>query len=80
VTGSINVDGTSGRAELSMPLSGPKARGSLNLKARKADGAWTFSRLVVEFDDGRRIDLLRGSSKPGEVQTVRSFPGRADHA
>jgi len=74
VTGSIKYDQTIGRAELSMPLSGPKAKGTLRFKADKINRAWTFSRLVVELEDGRHFDLLRGGSRPGEVQTVRLRP------
>lgn len=76
VTGSIKYDQTIGRAELSIPLSGPKGKGTLRFKADKINRAWSFSRLVVELEDGRRFDLLRGTARPGEVQTVRLEPAR----
>jgi hypothetical protein len=58
-SGSINVTGPSGNAELSIPISGPRGKGTIYLEARKSLGEWSFSKLVVETGpDGKRIDLL----------------------
>jgi len=65
VSGSINTNGPSGRAELAAPLSGPKGSGTLYLKAVRQAGEWTFSVLVVELEDKRRVDLLTGQVRPG---------------
>ena len=59
ITGNISVNGPSGNAELSIPLQGPNAKGTIFLEAKKSAGQWTFSLLEVEVP-GReaRIDLL----------------------
>lgn len=65
VSGSIQVTGPSGNAELAIPLSGPRGKGTIYLEARKSAGRWNYSRLLVEVTaTGERIDLL----KPGEAQ------------
>ncbi len=57
-TGSININGSTGQADLSIALSGPKGSATLNAKATRAEGQWTFSKLeVVPSGNGKRIDL-----------------------
>ncbi len=59
VTGNIQVNGPTGSADLSFPVSGPKSKGTAYLKGTKSMGAWTLEELVVEVDaTGERIDLL----------------------
>lgn len=62
VSGSVSVTGPSGHADVSIPLSGPKASGTLYGVADKSAGRWAFSRLELELE-GRpaRIDLRRGA-------------------
>lgn len=59
VSGSIQVHGSSGEANLSIPISGPKGKGTIFVAARRSAGAWQFDTLQVEIQ-GRtdRIDLL----------------------
>ena len=59
LTGSMQTAGTSGRADLQIPISGPKGEGDLYLAAEKNHGQWTYSTLIVTVD-GRDapIDLL----------------------
>lgn len=58
-SGSINERGSSGNAELAIPISGPKGSGTIYLEARKSAGGWSFSQLVVEIEkSNKRIDLL----------------------
>jgi len=58
-SGTINVSGHSGTAELAIPISGPKGKGTIFVEARKSAGRWSFGILVVEIKPGRRrIDLL----------------------
>jgi len=65
ITGSTKTSGKTGHAELSMPISGPKGKGTLVLKATLSGGPyWEFSRLYVELEDQRRFDLLRGEMRP----------------
>ncbi|MBP1641683.1 MAG: hypothetical protein H6Q03_352 [Acidobacteria bacterium] len=57
--GSIQVTGPSGHAELSIPLSGAAAKGTLYVHATKEAGRWTFELLEVEVAGrAERIDLL----------------------
>ena len=59
VIGNINVSGGTGNADLSIPISGPLGSATIWLDARKSQGTWTFSTLLVEIDDtGEDIDLL----------------------
>ncbi|MBN1676717.1 MAG: hypothetical protein JXR37_37075 [Kiritimatiellae bacterium] len=59
IAGSINESGASGRAELSIPISGPRGKGIIHVVAARSGGEWAFSTLVVEFEaTGQRINLL----------------------
>lgn len=59
VTGKLNTSGSSGQADLAIPISGPNGKGTLFAVAEKSAGQWTFSVLVVEIKESRqRIDLL----------------------
>lgn len=63
VTGSVNVSGSSGDADLSIPVSGPQGKGTVHAKATKSMGEWQFTELVVEIAaTGERIDLLAGTT------------------
>lgn len=60
VSGNVNISGSSGDANLAIPLSGPRANGTLYAKAVRSEGEWKFTALVLKLDDppGGRIDLL----------------------
>lgn len=59
VGGQTNVNGTSGYADMNVPISGPKGKGTIYFVASKFAGKWTFSKLMVEVaDTGQRIDLI----------------------
>ena len=59
VSGSINVSGPTGDADLAIPVSGPKGKGTIYAVAKKSAGQWTFSRLEVEIEgQPGRVDLL----------------------
>jgi len=58
LTGSINVEGSSGNADFAIPLSGPKASGTLYIVANKEAGTWNFRTLDLDLGAGERIDLL----------------------
>lgn len=61
VSGEVNVNGASGKADLAIPVTGPKASGTIFVDARKSAGEWHFTTLVVEVEPGNeRIDLLDG--------------------
>jgi Cytochrome oxidase complex assembly protein 1 len=58
VSGKANVSGASGEADLAIPISGPKDKGTVYCVASKFAGEWTFSTLIVEVGKtGERIDL-----------------------
>ena len=62
VSGSTNVNGASGEANLAIPISGPKGEGTLYLAATKSVGVWNYSSLVLEVKKTKkRIDLLHES-------------------
>lgn len=64
-SGHIEVNGPSGRAELAIPLSGPKGKGTLYVEAVKSAGEWHFPVLVVQLSGtGERIDLREKTPKP----------------
>ena len=64
-TGQINVAGPNGQASLAIPISGPRASGTINVCANKAAGKWTFSCLNVDVH-GRAspINLLAALPPP----------------
>jgi len=67
VSGNTNVNGAAGEANLAIPISGPKGKGTIYAKAAKSLGCWSYSDLVVEIRETRnRIDLLRGPAPPNE--------------
>ena len=61
--GNINVNGSSGHADLAIPVSGPEGSGTIYVVASKtAAGQWTISRLVVDVKaTNQRIDLIANS-------------------
>ena len=59
VSGNTNVNGASGEANISIPISGPKGKGTIYVVAKKSAGRWEYSELVVEIEKTKeRIDLL----------------------
>lgn len=64
VTGNISVSGASGKAELAIPIAGPKAKATIYVVAAKEAGGWHFHRLVVQIEPGgERIELPEKSPK-----------------
>jgi hypothetical protein len=62
VSGNTNVNGASGEANLSVPISGPNGKGTIYVAANKSLGRWNYSGLVVEIaKTHQRIDLLQKS-------------------
>lgn len=59
ISGSINTSGPTGNADVSLPLKGPKGKGTLYIVAYKEAGEWNYERLEVEVEgQAKRIDLL----------------------
>jgi Cytochrome oxidase complex assembly protein 1 len=60
VSGNTNVNGASGEANLSIPISGPKGKGTIYVAANKSLGEWNYSGLIVEIAKTHQpIDLMR---------------------
>ncbi len=59
LTGNINVSGSSGNADLTIPISGPRGSGTLYVAGRKTANQWQYSTMEVELS-GRpnRVNLL----------------------
>ena len=63
VSGNTNVNGASGEANLAIPVSGPKEKGTIYVAAKKSLGRWEYSGLVLEIaNTHKRIDLLGSSA------------------
>jgi hypothetical protein len=71
ISGNVNVNGPSGEAELSIPLSGPKKQGTLFVVAKKRTGEWKFEKAEVQVE-GRpdKINLLQ-SVPPIDAPAVK---------
>lgn len=59
VSGNINVSGSSGEADISIPISGPRGEATIYAVARKSAGQWTYQSLTVEIEGtAASINLL----------------------
>ncbi len=77
-SGSIQISGPSGTAELEIPISGPKNSGSIYLVARKSAGIWEFIKLEVAVDgQSERIDL-RQDAESSIDSSASQFPVKGD--
>ncbi len=64
VSGSTNVNGASGEANLAIPIYGPKGKATIYVVAKKSAGEWKDSVLAVEIEKTKqRIDLLKISER-----------------
>jgi hypothetical protein len=61
VSGSVEVSGPGGNADLAIPVSGPKNSGTLYVVATKSAGVWEYRTLqLAPNGSSDRIDLLAG--------------------
>ncbi len=58
VTGQINVSGDTGTANLTVPISGPKGKGTLFVNGVKSGGKWDYGIMRVKPDNAESINLL----------------------
>src|SRR5206468_9677370 len=66
LSGSTNVNGASGEANLSIPISGPNGKGIIYVAATKSLGRWNYSGLIVEITKThQRTDLPPTPVPPG---------------
>ena len=60
-TGNFSVNGPSGEASLSIPVEGPKAKGTVFIEATKAMDTWSFGHIQLQVEGHpERIDLETG--------------------
>lgn len=58
VSGNTNVEGGSGKSDLTIPIHGPKGAAKIHAVATKSGGQWEYSNLTVEVEKtGETIDL-----------------------
>jgi hypothetical protein len=64
VAGDLHVDGSTGRANFRIPITGPRGGGRIRVEAYKSGDIWTFTCLQVEVRGrGDSINLLTGLSE-----------------
>lgn len=66
IAGELKVNGDSGSASLSIPISGSHGRGTIRAVASKSGGVWRFSCLQVVVAGHRSIIDLLTSGSPAE--------------
>lgn len=76
VGGSINVSTGSGDADLSVPISGPKGKGTVYVKAEKTAGRWDYSLMQAAIEgSAERIDLLASAvAAQPQLNTLNPAP------
>jgi hypothetical protein len=81
VSGSVNVNGDSGDANISIPVSGPKGKGTVYAEAKKIAGQWQFQTLLFGVDGQTdRIDLLQSQTTAQTAAPAQSDPSTATPA
>ena len=60
MSGSINTSGNSGDANFTIPVSGPKGKGTVYVEAYKDGGNWQYTQLYLEVEGEPRVPLVTG--------------------
>jgi hypothetical protein len=61
ISGEISEAPPTGSAEISFPVSGPKGSGTVSVSARKVEGEWVITRLVLVMDKTKhRLVIIGG--------------------
>jgi hypothetical protein len=58
VSGNVNVNNSTGNADVRFPIHGPKGKGSVHAVATRDSGGWHYSELTAKPDGGSTIDLM----------------------
>jgi len=64
ILGELKTSNDTGKADLQIPISGPRGKAQIRAIAEKSEGVWRFSCLQVVVGGKDPIDLLK-SSPPG---------------
>jgi hypothetical protein len=60
VSGDISETLATGTAEISFPVSGPKGSGTVYVSAKKVEGEWVITRLVLVMDETKQRLVIIG--------------------
>jgi|SRR5579859_25556 len=63
IGGSVNAASADGRANLVIPISGPKGKGTLMVFARKTAGEWHYLTMYVMIQGGGTVNLLNANER-----------------
>jgi len=63
MSGNTNINGASGEANLSIPISGPKGKGTIYVAAKKSLGRWNYSGLTVEIEKTISASIFSAASR-----------------
>ena len=75
VTGNISEVNSSGKADLVIPIRGPKGEASIYVTASKSPGEWNFDNLVDQVKKTReRINLLETNQQPAKISGSVTSP------
>ena len=66
IQGSFNVENDTGRVDMTIPLSGSKSTGQVQVQGRLENGIWVYDKLLFTDSAGQQIDLLP-TLESGEV-------------
>ncbi len=81
VSGNINVNGDSGDADISFPVSGPKGKGKVYAVAKKIADQWQFQTLLFGADGQTgRIDLLQTQTTTQTTPDTSASPAASTDA
>src|SRR6059058_5881080 len=72
VSGNTNVNGASGEANLSIPVSGPKGKGTIYAAATKSLGRWNYSGLVLEIEKTHQPSRRAGACELALITPVKA--------
>jgi len=65
VSGNISLSGSSGNADVSIPVSGPRGKGTIYCVARKSAGQWQYDKLEIELPNhAERVALAGPGANP----------------
>jgi cytochrome oxidase complex assembly protein 1 len=70
MSGHINMQNNTGDADINIPISGPKGKGTIHAVAKKEASSWKYSVLEVQVHGGPTISLLRETSTLGSIGRV----------
>jgi len=72
--GDLKDTGLVGNADLIIPISGPKGKGSMFVTAIEAGGIWQIEALSVQLEDGTIIEILPAEGVPPEEPPAEPWP------